>query len=141
MRSLIKNFVRKGIMAAAGGPIILALVYYFLNRAGQLQSLGVEEVVRGILTVTILAFIAGGIPVVYQVERLSLMAATLIHALVLYGDYILIYLFNGWLKQAQTPILVFTLFFFAGYGVIWLFIFRGIKSNVEKLNQSMGGKA
>lgn len=141
MRSLIKNFVRKGIMAAAGGPIILALVYYFLNRVGQLQSLGVEEVVRGILTVTILAFIAGGIPVVYQVERLSLMAATLIHALVLYGDYILIYLFNGWLKQAQTPILVFTLFFFAGYGVIWLFIFRGIKSNVEKLNQSMGGKA
>ena len=140
MKPLVKEFCRKGLMAAAGGPVILAVVYYLLERYGVLVSLSVGEVVRGILTVTLLAFIAGGIPVVYRAERLSLMAATLIHALTLYADYILIYLFNGWLKNAGTPILVFTLIFFAGYGVIWLFIFKGVKANVERLNRNMGEK-
>ena len=127
-------------MAAAGGPVILAIVYYFLGKYGVVGTLSVGEVVRGILTVTVLAFIAGGIPVVYQAERLSLMAATLIHALTLYADYILIYLLNGWLKNAGRPILVFTLIFFAGYGVIWLFIFKGVKANVERLNRNMSEK-
>lgn len=140
MKPLVKEFMKRGLMAAAGGPVILAIVYYFLGKYGVISALSVGEVVRGILTVTVLAFIAGGIPVVYQAERLSLMAATLIHALVLYADYILIYLFNGWLKYAKTPIAVFTVIFFAGYALIWLFIFHGIKTNVKKLNQGIGDK-
>lgn len=127
-------------MAAAGGPVVLALIYGYLGWSGQAALLSVGEVVRGILTVTLLAFIAGGTPVIYRAERLSLLAASLIHALVLYGDYILIYLFNGWLKHSLTPVLVFTAVFFAGYAVIWLLIYHGVKANVEKLNQSMGEK-
>lgn len=140
MKPLVKKFFQHGLIAAGGGPVVLALVYYFLGKGGVVQSLSVGEVVRGILTVTLLAFIAGGIPVIYQSERLSLMAATLIHAVTLYADYILIYLLNGWLKRSLTPVLVFTLIFFAGYAVIWLFIFHGIKTNVKKLNQGIGGK-
>ena len=140
MKPLVKTFFRNGLIAAGGGPVILAIVYYFLGRSGVISSLSVGEVVRGILTVTLLAFIAGGIPVVYRAERLSLLAATLIHALVLYADYILIYLLNGWLKYAQTPILVFTGAFFAGYALIWLFIYRGVKANVERMNRQIGGK-
>ena len=138
MKPLMKQFFHKGLMAAAGGPVVLAIVYYFLERYGVVTTLSVGEVVRGILTVTLLAFIAGGAPVVYQMERLSLMAATLIHAGFLYADYILIYLFNGCLKHSLTPVLVFTLIFFAGYAVIGLFIFNGIKSNVARLNRNMG---
>ena len=140
MKPLTKTFFRNGLIAAGGGPVVLALIYYFLGRSGVITDLAVEEVVRGILTVTLLAFIAGGTPVVCRVERLSLMAATLIHALVLYADYILIYLFNGWLKYSATPVLVFTTLFFGGYAVIWLFIYRGVKANVERINREMGGK-
>lgn len=138
MKPLVKKFFRRGLMAAAGGPVILAIVYACLERYGVIGSLSVGEVVRGILTVTLMAFIAGGIPVVYEAERLSLMSATLIHAVSLYADYILIYLFNGWLKHAYTPILIFTLIFFVGYGVIWLFIFRGVKSSVDRMNRGIG---
>lgn len=140
MKPLIKQFFQKGLMAAGGGPIILAIVYYFLGKAGVIVSLSVGEAVLGILTVTLLAFVAGGIPVVYQAEHLSLMAATLIHAFTLYADYILIYLLNGWLKHSLTPILVFTLIFFAGYTVIWLFVFKGIRDNVDRMNRSIEGK-
>lgn len=138
MKPLVKKFFRRGLMAAGGGPLILAIIYYFLKRYGIIESLSVEEVTRGILTVTLMAFIAGGIPVVYEAERLSLLWATLIHALALYADYILIYLFNGWLKRAQTPILVFTVIFFVGYAVIWLLIFTQTRANVERINRKLG---
>lgn len=138
MKQLVKKVVRRGLMTAAGGPVVLAIVYYFLGRYGVIQSLSVEEVIKGILTVTLMAFVAGGIPVVYEVERLGLLWATFIHALTLYADYLIIYLWNGWLKSAQTPILVFTLIFFGGYGLIWLLIYKSVKAKVERLNKSVG---
>ena len=137
MKPLIKRFFQKGLPVAAGGPVILAVVYYFLGQYGVIENLSVGEVVRGILTVTVLAFMAGGIPVVYEVERLSRLAAALIHVLVLYADYILIYLMNGWLQYAKTPILVFTILFFVGFGIIWLFIYKGIQANVERMNREL----
>lgn len=138
MKELMKKFFLRGLMTAAGGPVVLAIVYYFLGRYGVIQSLSVEEVVKGILTVSFMAFVAGGIPVVYEAERLGLFWATLIHALTLYADYLIIYLWNGWLKSAQTPILVFTLIFFGGYGLIWLLIYKSVKAKVERLNKSVG---
>lgn len=138
MRKMLKRFFQRGLMVAAGGPVVLAVVYYFLGRCGVVQSLSVTEVVRGILTVTLMAFWAGGITVVYEAERLGLLWATFIHAATLYADYLIIYLWNGWLKSAQTPILVFTLIFFSGYGVIWFFIYRGVKASVERLNKNVG---
>lgn len=140
MKPLIQKCIRNGLFGAAGGPVILALVYYFLGRSSVIESVSVGEVVRGILTVSLMAFIAGGVSVVYEVERLGLLWATLIHALTLYTDYILIYLFNGWLKHAYVPVLVFTLVFFAGYAVIWLFIFVRTRTNVERMNRELGGK-
>ena len=62
MKPLVKAFFQKGLMAAGGGPVILAIVYYFLEKYGVVASLSVGEAVRGILTVTLLAFIAGASP-------------------------------------------------------------------------------
>ena len=138
MRGLVKTFFRHGLMAAGGGPVVLAIVYACLAQAGVFEKLTAAEVVKGILTVTLLAFIAGGVPVVYQIERLSLLWATLIHAVVLYADYILIYLLNGWLERGWVPILVFTVCFFTGYALIWLCIFQRVRAKVARVNQSMG---
>lgn len=91
----------------------------------------------GILTVTLMAFIAAGITVIYQIERLPLFPATLIHGTVLYADYILIYLFNGWLKQQLIPILIFTAIFIAGYAFIWLIIYCVHKKAAEGLNRKL----
>lgn len=65
----------------------------------------------GIVTVTLLAFIAAGIGVVYQIERLPLLSATAIHAGALYLDYLLIYLLNNWIPRDWAFIGVFTLCF------------------------------
>ena len=137
MKSYISAFCKRGLTAAASGPVILAIIYSILGATGEIQSLSPSEVCMGILTVTLMAFIAAGITVIYQIERLPLFPATLIHGTVLYADYILIYLFNGWLKQQLIPILIFTAIFIAGYAFIWLIIYCVHKKAAEGLNRKL----
>lgn len=137
MKKHMIDFCKRGLMAACGGPVILAVVYFALGRAGVIQTLTPAEVCKGILTVSLLAFIASGVSVVYQIDRLPLTGAILIHSAVLYLDYILIYLWNGWLKRDLTPVLIFTLIFAVGYAFIWLMIYFSTRNNIEKLNKQL----
>lgn len=137
MKKHVIDFCRRGLMAACGGPVILAVVYFALGRAGVIQTLTPAEVCKGILTVSLMAFIAAGISVVYQMDRLPLTGAILIHGAALYLDYILIYLWNGWLKRDLTPVLIFTVIFAVGYTFIWLIIYFSTRNNIEKLNKQL----
>ena len=137
MKTYISNFCKRGLLAAAGGPVVLGIVYGILGAAGVVQSFTPREVCMGILTVTCMAFIAAGITVVYQIERLPLFPAILLHGGVLYLDYILIYLLNGWLQCQVVPILVFTGVFIAGYAIIWCIIYFSTKRTASHLNRKL----
>lgn len=137
MKKFAKEFLLRGLMAAAGGPVVLAIVYGILGATGTVSSFSPREVCLGILTVTLLAFIVAGMTAIYQMEQLPLPSAILIHGAGLYMAYILIYLINGWLKQQLIPILVFTAVFIAGYAVIWLIIYSFIKAKTEQLNKKL----
>lgn len=137
MKKYVIGFLKRGLVAAAGGPVILAIVYGILGTTGVIVSLTATEVCMGILTVTLMAFIAAGITVVYEIERLPLFPAVLLHGIVLYLDYILIYLLNGWLKSQLVPILIFTGIFIAGYAVIWGIIYAITKRTTDSLNRKL----
>ena len=102
-------------MACGFGPLVLAILYLILQKQCDLQTLTVQEVCLGILSLSALAFIAGGMNVVYSIEKLPLMPAILIHGSVLYVSYLATYLVNGWLERSIAPILVFSGIFIAGY--------------------------
>lgn len=137
MKQFWKEFTLRGLAAAAGGPIVLAIVYGILGATGAVSSFSPREVCLGILTVTLMAFIAAGMSAIYLVERLPLISAILIHGAALYADYILIYLLNGWLQQKLIPILIFTGVFIAGYTVIWLIIYSVTKAKTQQINQKL----
>lgn len=140
MKKYLSAFLKRGLLAAAGGPIVLAVVYGILGAAGVIESLTPGEFCMGILSVTLMAFIASGITAVYSVERLPLLSAILIHAGALYLDYILIYLLNGWLKSQAVPILIFTAVFVLGYAVIWFFIYLSIRAKTDRINRKLRGE-
>ena len=139
MKNFAKEFLHRGLMAAGSGPIILAIVYGILGATGTVSHFSPGEVCLGILSVTLLAFVAAGMSAIYQLEQLPLSSAILIHGAGLYADYILIYLINGWLKQQLIPIAIFTAVFIAGYAVIWLIIYSVIKTKTEALNKKLKG--
>jgi len=137
MKNIVKEFLRRGIAACGLGPIVLAILYLILQHNGVVESLTVNDVCVGILSLSALAFIAGGMNVIYQIERLPLMVAILIHGGVLYVSYLTTYLLNDWLDWGTAPVLVFTGIFVIGYLLIWAVIYSIIKRNTEKLNESL----
>ena len=140
MKGLTMEFLRRGVAACGLGPLVLAVVYMVLQHKGIAQSLMVSEVVVGIVSLSALAFIAGGMNFVYQAERLPLMVAILIHGVVLYISYLLTYLVNGWLAGGAMPIIAFTVIFIVGYIAIWIVIYSVTRARTRSLNEKLKAK-
>ena len=134
MKQMIREFLRRGLAACGFGPLVLAVLYLVLHRQGVVEILSVSQVCLGIFSLSALAFLAGGLNVLYQVERLPLMAAVSIHGGVLYLSYLATYLLNGWLEWGIAPVLVFSGIFVVGYLAIWAVIYACIKKKTEQLN-------
>ena len=134
MKKIVLEFVLRGFVACGFGPIVLVIFYLVLQNQAAVETLTVNQVCLGIFSLSTLAFIAGGMNVIYQIERLPLMIAILIHGSVLYISYLGTYLLNDWLEWGWTPILVFSGIFVFGYLAIWAIIYFVIKRNTEKLN-------
>lgn len=140
MKKFCKEFLLRGLICAAGGPVVLAIIYGVLGATGAAESLTPGEVCKGILTITGLAFVAAGMTAIYQMEQLPLPTMILLHGGALYIAYILTYLINGWLTNQLKPILIFTGIFVAGYGVIWAIIYTVTRAKARKLNEKLKGK-
>ena len=140
MKKYITEFLCRGFIACGFEPLVLVIFYIILQRCAAVTTLTVDEVCTGIVSLSVLAFIAGGTNIVYQIERLPLMAAIFIHGSVLYISYLCTYLVNGWLAQGITPVLVFSVIFVAGYLAVWAVIYSVTKKNTEKLNKMLKQK-
>ena len=140
MKRFVLDFVRRGLTACGFGPMVLAVLYLILQHCGVVQTLTVNQVCMGIFSLSALAFVAGGLNAVYQVERMPLMAAISIHGGGLYVSYLVTYLLNGWLEWGIAPILVFSGVFAVGYLAIWAVIYSVIKKNTKRLNEILKQK-
>ena len=137
MKNFWKEFIFRGLIAASGGSIVLAVIYWILGATNTVTHFSPNEVSLGIVSITLLAFIVAGMTAIYQMEQLPLLSAIMIHGATLYAVYIVIYLLNGWLKNQLIPIAFFTAIFLLGYAVIWLLIYLFTKGKTNKLNQKL----
>ena len=135
MKQFIKEFCKRGLMFAWGGPFITAIVWFSIHAAGKLETLTVTEAVIGIITTTVLAFIAAGISVIHQTENVPKAFAALIQAAVLYVDYLGFYLLNGWIPLEK--VWIFTVIFVAVFAIIWGIIYLSVKVKVDKMNRAL----
>lgn len=140
MKKFCKDFLFRGLICAAGGPVVLAIIYGVLGATGATESLAPGAVCKGILTITGLAFVAAGMTAIYQMEQLPLPTMILLHGGVLYIAYILTYLINGWLLNQQKPILIFTGIFIGCYGTIWTVIYTVTRTKAKKINEKLKEK-
>ena len=140
MKKFVFDFIHRGLVACGFGPIILAIVFSILRQTGVVDTLTVEEVCIGIFSLTALAFIAGGMNSIYQIEQLPLLVAILIHGTALYLCYLATYLVNDWLEAGTAPIIIFTAIFILGYLVIWTVIYCIIRRNTTRVNEMLKKK-
>ena len=139
MKKFWKEFLFRGRICAAGGPLVLAIIYGILGATGTVEAFSPKEVCTGIFTITLMAFVVAGMTAIYQMEQLPLPTMILLHGGALYLVYLLTYLLNGWLLRQLAPILIFTGIFLAGYALIWIVIYCVEKNKTNKLNKLLKG--
>lgn len=137
MGKVFKEFMHRGLLCMGFGPLALAIVFAILNMCGVVESVDVSQMVLGIFTITVMAFVAAGVTVVYKIEELPLLYAIIIHGAVLYVDYLAIYFVNGWLKNGITPLIVFTIVFILGFLLTWTIVYLFIRKDIEKMNRKI----
>lgn len=135
MKKYVLEFMRRGFIACGLGPIVLAILYLILQHQAAVDILTVNQVCLGIFSLTALAFVAGGMNVIYQIERIPLMLAILIHGSVLYISYLGTNLLNDWLEWNAIPILAFSGIFIIGYLLIWAIIYSVTKKRTARVNE------
>ena len=132
MKVFFKEFFKRGFISAWGGPFVLAIIYFIVGKAENIQSIPINEVSLGIISITIMAFTAGGITAIYQNEILPLASSIMIHAAVLYFDYLIMYLLNDWLPRSEIG--VFSAIFIAGFAFVWFIIYLITKKRTDSIN-------
>lgn len=133
MKAFSIEFFKRGLISAWGGPFVLAIIYYIVGKIESIENISVNEVSLGILSITLMAFFAGGITAIYQSEKLPIAFSALIHAAVLYLDYLIMYLLNDWIPRGEIGI--FTAIFAAGFAIIWLIIYLCSIKQTEGINK------
>lgn len=137
LKKYFKDFLLRGLVSMGFGPIILSIVYGILGLCGVVDKLAVNDVVLGFLSITALAFLCGGMTVVYQIEEIGISKAITLHGIALYVAYAVVYITNNWLKDGLIPFLIFTVIFVIGYALVWLVIYLITKRGTDSLNKKI----
>ncbi len=137
MNIYLKKFLQRGIAFGGFGPIIAGIVYFFISFSIPSFSLSGKEVLLGIVSTYILAFIQAGVSVFNQIEHWPLAKSLLCHMGSIYLAYVFCYLINSWIPFEPLVILIFTIIFVVTYLIIWFIVFMCIRAKSKKFNESL----
>ena len=117
------------------GPIVYGIVMFILHLCNVDTSSNGLVMFKGIISTAMMAFIIAGTSVIWKQEEIQISKKILIHFLVLYSLYLLVYLLNDWIQKDLKVIGIFTLVFVLGYILTWLVIYLVEKNRAKKLNE------
>ena len=137
MNRYVKEFFHRGLIFGGFGPIILGIIYLVVSKTVEDFSLSAKEVLLGIVSIYILAFLQAGASVFNQIEHWPLPKSVFFHFTTIYVAYVLCYLLNSWIPFVPEVLLIFTAIFVVGYFVIWIIVYMCVKAASKKMNKKL----
>ena len=137
MKHVLKTFCHRGLLFGGFGPIILGIIYVVLERTVDGFTLTAPQLLIGIVSVYLLAFVQAGASVFNQIEHWGLSQSVLCHFSSLYVAYVLCYLINRWIPFDWRVILIFTAVFAAVYLIVWLTVYLTVRQVSRHLNEKI----
>ena len=137
MNKYVKEFLHRGLTFGGFGPIILGIIYFILSKTVDGFTLSGLEVMTGIISTYLLAFVHAGVSVFNQIEHWSIGKSLLCHLSTLYIAYSLCYVVNTWIPFEPKILLIFTAIFMAIYFVVWGIVYISVKATSKNFNAQL----
>lgn len=136
MNKYLKEFIFRGLIFGGFGPIVLGIIYFILFKIYNISFDG-SEVLTGILSTYILAFIHAGASLFNQIEEWPIMKSISYHFVTLYIAYTLCYLVNSWITFEFKVFIIYTIIFIVIYVLIWIIVLIITKKQSKKFNKAL----
>ena len=113
------------------------IIFFILSKALDDFYVNGGQILLGIVSTYILAFVQAGVSVFNQIEHWSLPKSLFCHFGLLYIVYVLCYIINSWIPFEWGVIWIFTAVFVVVYFVIWFIVYFIVKATSKKLNSKL----
>ena len=137
MNRYAKEFLKRGMMFGGFGPITLAIIYFIIQKLQPETTFDGTEILLGVISVYILAFVHAGASVFNQIEQWGINKSIAWHFGVLYVAYALCYLINTWIPFDIKVFGIFTGVFIGVYAIVWITVYLCVKLSVKKTNKKL----
>lgn len=137
MNKYFKEFLHRGLVFGGFGPIILGIIFFVLSETLNDFSLTGGQILLGIVSTYILAFVQAGASVFNQIEHWPITKSLFFHFGMLYVVYVLCYILNSWIPFEWGVIGIFTAVFVAVYFIVWFTVYFIAKATGKKLNATL----
>lgn len=130
----VKEFFIRGIAFSSLGPIVLGIVYMILSFCKVDLNLQGWQILLGIVSTIVIAFVQAGSSVFEQIEEWSIFKSLFFHLLSIYLVYMVAYLVNRWIPFNWIVIVIFTGAVILTFLLIWLICFLANRNYKKKLD-------
>ena len=137
MNKYVKTFLHRGLLFAWGGPVVLGIVYLFIELSGEHLSLNGIELFIAILSTCIIAFVHAGSSVFPIIEHWSKVKSMFFQFLCIYSVYTIAYLINSWLPFDWKILLSYTSAFVGTFLLIWIIVLLTVNQLSKRMNQQL----
>ena len=137
MNKYAKEFLHRGLMFGGFGPIVLGIIFYILSCTLEGFAPTGSDVLMGVVSTYLLAFVQAGASVFNQLEHWPLPKALLCHFGMLYLAYSICYIANRWIPFDPLVLVIFTAIFTAGYFLVWGIVYLCVRAASRKLNEKI----
>ena len=137
MNKYVKEFIHRGLIFGGFGPVILGIIYFILSKTVDGFMLSGLEVMIGIISTYLLAFVHAGASIFNQIEHWGISKSLLCHLSILYVAYSLCYVINTWIPFEPKVLLIFTAIFMVIYFVVWGIVYLSVKATSKSFNAKL----
>ena len=137
MNKYVKEFLHRGLMFSGFGPIIFGIIIFIVSKTTDSFILEAGEVLIGIVSTYLLAFVHAGASVFNQIEHWGIGKSLLCHLSTLYVAYSICYVINTWIPFEPKVLLIFTVIFMAIYFIVWGIVYSIVKTTSKNLNAKL----
>ena len=140
MKKYVKMFLLRGATGIGIGNIIAMLISVVIAVTSENSTISVYDYAVWTAASSVIGFVFGGLNVVFEIERLSLLKATLIHYFVMLLTFYACAIPAGWYPFSFVPILISVCIFTGSYVVIWIITYLIIRHNAKRMTDALNRK-
>ena len=135
---LLKEVLVRGFQGISIGiSLIYTIAFIFILVSGKNQVIDSSFFIKQYVAGAVIGFFFGVLNLLFQVDRLGIIGATIIHFIGICIVFFKMGYYAGWIGYDAMSIIEALVVLIVSYFFIWLFCYIGWKKEVDKINRNL----